>query len=110
MDAQCEADNHGAEAVVLDQCPSREIVNNAIDHLVWKGLQPQLIAVEVNLSLDLLPHKIPTFNFDGIHSEVSEKERENPRSHDHPMGGGRDAGKTQQNSDIVLLCIYFLSN
>ncbi len=38
------------------------------------------------------------------------KERENLKgSHDHPMGGGM-LGNYQQNSDIVLLCIYFLSN
>ncbi len=91
MDAQRKADNHGAEAVVVDRCPSREIVNNSINHLVWKGLQPQLSTVKIYLSLNLLPHKIPTFNFDGIHSEVSEKEREKPRSRDHPMGGERDA-------------------
>ncbi len=42
-------------------------------------------------------------------SILEPREREKPRSCDHPMGGGM-LGKTQQNSDIVLLCIYFLSN
>ncbi len=32
-----------------------------------------------------------------------------PWSHDHPMGGGI-LGNYQQNSDIVILCIYSLSN
>ncbi len=38
------------------------------------------------------------------------RERENLKgSHDHPMGGGM-LGNYQQNSDIIILCIYFLSN
>ncbi len=37
-------------------------------------------------------------------------EKENlKQSRDHPMGEGM-LGNYQQNSDIVILCIYFLSN
>ncbi len=102
VNAQGEPDNHGAEAMVVDRRSSREIVNHGIDYLVWKWLQSKLSTAEIYFSLDLLPHKIPTLNFDGIHSGAREKEREKPRSHDHPMGGGM-LGNYQQNSDIMHL-------
>ncbi len=42
-------------------------------------------------------------------SMAEKKEREKPRSRDQPLGGGM-LGNYQQNSKIVILCIYSLSN
>ncbi len=45
-------------------------------------------------------------------TEAILQKREKPKSHDHviPLWGGGIQAKKQQNSDIVLLLIYFLSN
>ncbi len=110
MDAQREADNHGAERIVVDQCSSRVKVNHSINNLVRKGLQPHLSTVEKDISENLLPHKIPSFNFDGIHPGAGrererERERERGENPDHmitPWG----EGCWVKLSKIVILCYY----
>ncbi len=58
---------------------------------------------------NLLLHEAPGFMFNQIHFEKGNLKG----SCDHvtPLwGGGRNAGKSLQNGDIVLFSIYFLSN
>ena len=106
VNAQGESDNHGVETVVVHQ-----LRNSSLRHqsLGWKEA-----AVQTEYCKNI-------FSFGSVASQNSntptqwypfwsQREREKPRSRDHPMGGGGMLDNYQQNSDIMHLFLSFVYN
>ncbi len=104
------AHNHSAKTLVVGKSQSRKWLNHHIyDNLAQRAHTPD-VCFSYEASCDPLFHVRPGFNFYQIlHFVKQEREGGGIPSH-VTTPWGRDAGKNQQNSDIVLLSIYSLSN
>ncbi len=109
MNGQRHSDNQGPEWMAVHWSTHQTEINHCIHNLGWQGLHPHLLTIKVNFPHNLLLCERPRFNLNCIYGWVTWKRGKNPDHMTSPWGEGM-LGNCQQNSRILILSIYSLSN